>query len=308
MSSSGASTAGNGAGASDMAAERLAVAQYATVNADALGTVQLSSLDTNVLTATAGAPREHLVDLARAIQDADVTLRATTGAKMQVIVDQIRLLQMQARVFMEEARRDADLHRAACNFTKRAGTTYHLYRRDGPQDDGVPYLSLLSPEEWGARGTPHTFVGSYRLEADQTWTPVERIRHREDNSAFVQRLLGPNIIKYTDAPLFTQQLNMIDNSYSSVAPQQLLGPSSNSSGTSESLGSAGGQQPQAVQSYQSSQSMMMMMTPQQQQQNPMAQQILNQSTLVTPVPKRQLGNAVPLPASVRQPEGFEQAQ
>ena len=64
--------------------------------------------------------------------------------------------------------RDLELHRAECAFQKRPGATYHLYERG----NGSLYFSMLSVEEWGG-APPHPHRGSYRLELDQSWTPVE---------------------------------------------------------------------------------------------------------------------------------------
>ena len=43
---------------------------------------------------------------------------------------------------LEETKRDAELHHAACNFKKRPGQMYHLYRRS----NGTTYFSMLSPK------------------------------------------------------------------------------------------------------------------------------------------------------------------
>ena len=43
---------------------------------------------------------------------------------------------------------------------------------------GSLYFSMLSPAEWGGRA-PHPFEGSYRLEADMSWTPAEEIAERD---------------------------------------------------------------------------------------------------------------------------------
>ena len=76
-----------------------------------------------------------------------------------MIVDQIRFLQeqvclllcgevfhmavyIQARCILEDGRRDAQLHRAACNFQKVPGHTYHVYERE----DGTSYFSMLGPK------------------------------------------------------------------------------------------------------------------------------------------------------------------
>jgi hypothetical protein len=115
------------------------------------------------------APRFDLVDVARQIQDADHMLGTVAGAQLDLIAEQIRRLQADARTILERARTSAELHRAACNFQKKAGATYHLYRRE----DGQRYLSMLSPEEWGGR-PPHPFEGSFRLELDMSFTAVER--------------------------------------------------------------------------------------------------------------------------------------
>lgn len=48
----------------------------------------------------------------------------------------------QARKVLEETKRDAELHHAACNFKKRPGQMYYLYRRS----NGTTYFSILSPK------------------------------------------------------------------------------------------------------------------------------------------------------------------
>lgn len=132
------------------------------------------------------APSHDLVDVARQIERADATIGAVVGGKLEMIARQIRALQEEARVLLEDTKRDLDLHRAECAFQKRVGATYHLYERD----DGRLYFSMLSPDDWGG-APPHAFRGSYRLEADQSWTPSE---HVEGEAArpedLVRRLLG----------------------------------------------------------------------------------------------------------------------
>ena len=43
---------------------------------------------------------------------------------------------------LEEAKEDAILHHASCNFKKIPGKMYHLYRRS----DGTSYFSMISPQ------------------------------------------------------------------------------------------------------------------------------------------------------------------
>jgi hypothetical protein len=114
------------------------------------------------------APAYDLVDVAAQIQKADETLATMTGGKLAVIAEQIAKLQEQARLLLERARRDAELHRARCSFEKKPGGVVHLYRKE----DGTLWFSLLGPDEW-TRKQPQTFEGSYRLELDMSFTRVD---------------------------------------------------------------------------------------------------------------------------------------
>jgi hypothetical protein len=114
------------------------------------------------------APSFSLVDVAQEIEKADAMLATVTGGKLGVIAEQIRHLQEQARTMLARAQRDAELHRARCRFEKKAGGVYHLYRKD----DGERWLSLMAPDEW-IRPQPQTFEGSYRLEADMSFTRMD---------------------------------------------------------------------------------------------------------------------------------------
>ena len=112
------------------------------------------------------APAFDLVDVAREISQADVMVSNRVSAKLKVIADQIKALQAQARAVLDEARQDQDLHRVPCNFQRRPGTVYHLYRRT----DGSRYFSLLSPRDWRDSPPPVSY----------SWTlPINRIQVSE---------------------------------------------------------------------------------------------------------------------------------
>lgn len=115
-----------------------------------------------------------LVDCAREIERAEQWIASTASAKLEQIAIQMRALRQQAEQVLAQARADAELHRAEARFVRHAGQIYHLYERS----DGQRYWSLLSPRDW-ADAPPHRFVGSYRLEADQSWTPSERLAERD---------------------------------------------------------------------------------------------------------------------------------
>jgi len=131
------------------------------------------------------APVHDLVDVARQIQLANTAVRNVTSSKLRVIAENIRRLQDQAREVLERAQRDAEIHRAECGFSKRPGHIYHLYQRA----DGKAALSMISPAEWGV--PPYEFLGSFRLEADMSWTSTADTLTRDGEDQALQRLLEP---------------------------------------------------------------------------------------------------------------------
>ncbi len=130
------------------------------------------------------APPIALVDLAREIEKADQMVNVRVSAKLRVIADQIKALQEEARAVLDEARQDQDLHHAHCSFKRLPGHIYHLYQKK----DGSHYFSMLSPADW-RDSPPHTFVGSFRLETDMSWTPSEKLDTPDDSRRLVKRLL-----------------------------------------------------------------------------------------------------------------------
>ena len=114
------------------------------------------------------APAFDLIDVAAEIQRADSMLATVTGGKLEVIAEQIRKLQDKARELLEQARRDAELHRAKCSFEKRIGGVYHLYR----EADGQLWFSLIAPDEW-VTPQDHAFEGSWRLEPDMSFARLD---------------------------------------------------------------------------------------------------------------------------------------
>ncbi len=114
------------------------------------------------------APSFSLVDVARTIEEADAVLGHVASSKLELIAEQIKTLQEQARGVLRDMQRDAELHRAECRLVKRPGAVYHLYARE----NGTLYLSLLSPADWGG-SPPHLHRGAYRLEVDHSFTAID---------------------------------------------------------------------------------------------------------------------------------------
>ncbi len=108
----------------------------------------------------------RLVDRAREIELAHTALQTLANGKLELILKQIRQLQEEAKLILEETQISAELHSIKCNFEKKIGNIFHLYQKE----NGEKYFSLLSPEEWGI--PPHKFLGSYLLRADQTFQKV----------------------------------------------------------------------------------------------------------------------------------------
>lgn len=130
------------------------------------------------------APAFQLTDLAREIEKADAMVATVTTEKLRLLAEQIRALQTKASEVLESAKRDALLHRVRCNFEKKPGGVYHLYE----DDDGTRWFSLLAPNEWRVR-TPN-FVASFRLEADQSFTPLEVAAARDAEIEAIPKVLS----------------------------------------------------------------------------------------------------------------------
>ncbi|XP_032094714.1 uncharacterized protein C1orf50 homolog [Thamnophis elegans] len=130
-----------------------------------------------------------LVALAEQVKEADGFVRANACNRLTVIAEQIRYLQEQARKVLEDAKRDADLHHVACNFVKKPGNTYYLYRRE----NGQRYFSLLSPKEWGAN-CPSEFLAGYKLQHDLSWTPLDEAEKREAELNILEKLLDQQAV------------------------------------------------------------------------------------------------------------------
>ncbi|GAB1867048.1 hypothetical protein CAJAP_08127 [Camponotus japonicus] len=139
-------------------------------------------------TAVAKSSRQDLIALVTEIEKADMYIKANTCNKLQVIAEQIRFLQKQAESILLEAEQNVKLHHAACNFVKQPGHTYHLYQRES----GQVYFSMLSPEEWGNSAPSQSYIGSFRLEHDQSWTPISKLQAKDNELNLFKNLLSSN--------------------------------------------------------------------------------------------------------------------
>lgn len=132
------------------------------------------------------APSFSLVDTAAEIEKADQTIATMATGKLEVIARQMKALREEAERVLESAKRDAELHRVKCNFEKLPGGVYHLYRRDS----GELYFSLMAPHEWSTRPAQE-HVGSYRMEADRSFTPLSEVEARDRERLQLLQLTAP---------------------------------------------------------------------------------------------------------------------
>ncbi|XP_044017771.1 uncharacterized protein C1orf50 homolog [Aphidius gifuensis] len=131
---------------------------------------------------------EDIIALATEIQKADNFIRANAQNKLQVIAEQMKFLHQQAQRVLSDAKEHAILHHAACNFVKHPGNIYHLYEKSS----GQCYFSMLSPEEWGNNGPSQLYKGSYRLEHDNSWTPLSHIQKKDTELNMFDKHLSHN--------------------------------------------------------------------------------------------------------------------
>ncbi|XP_011310504.1 uncharacterized protein C1orf50 homolog [Fopius arisanus] len=156
----------------------------------------------NSYRATRSSPQD-LVQLAMEIQKADDCIKANAHNKLHVIAEQMRFLQQQAQKVLQEAKEGHMLHHAACNFIKHPGKIYHLYEKSS----GQTYFSILSPEEWGSTGPSQTFRGSYRLEYDNSWTPLAKTEAKDAELNLSEKYFSKNSI----LPIHPTDLMSIDS-------------------------------------------------------------------------------------------------
>merc|ERR1711872_782979 len=150
-----------------------------------------------------------LVELAAQVEKADQFTRATAGSKLTVIAEQVRFLQEQARKVLEDARLNALLHKTSCNFKKIPGKTYYVYKQKKNPDE--EFLSMISPEEWGASGPE--FVGGYRLEFDMSWTELKDCEKKSNETALINKILDTNTsdLKFSFLPSQYQASRMLES-------------------------------------------------------------------------------------------------
>ena len=55
----------------------------------------------------------------------------------------------------------------------------------------------MSPNDWGAK-CPHEYIGSYRLEFDNSWVPINEIKQVDERKALIGQVMNKSLA-ITDA-------------------------------------------------------------------------------------------------------------
>lgn len=88
-----------------------------------------------------------------------------TDAQIGQIYDQMKVLAEQAQHIQDRKEISMQIYEASISFEPIIGKTYHLYVRK----NGIFVLSLVSPEEWGAKMPFEEYRATVKLLADHTW-------------------------------------------------------------------------------------------------------------------------------------------
>lgn len=92
-----------------------------------------------------------------------------TDMQLEQIRKQIELLADQAQEIQERKELSQMIYAARIGFKPEINHVYHLYENA----EGDYVLSIIGPDEWGAKPKFSRFINSVRLLADHTWS-VER--------------------------------------------------------------------------------------------------------------------------------------
>lgn len=128
---------------------------------------------------------DDLLQLAQQIEVSRDLVRNRACDRLSAIAEQMEFLHKKALDVLKEAALDEELHKVPCNMQKSPGRIYHLYEKP----DGARYFSMLSPTDWGTSEKINEFLGSYRLEYDRSFTPIEKADRRDQQFSKFENLL-----------------------------------------------------------------------------------------------------------------------
>ncbi|WP_297336064.1 DUF2452 domain-containing protein [Algoriphagus sp.] len=92
-------------------------------------------------------------------------MQSQTEMQMAQIYDQMQLLADQAKKIKARVEVSERIYQASIPFEPLINHHYFLYQKE----DGVDFLSMIAPEEWGRKKNFASFVAEVKLLADHTW-------------------------------------------------------------------------------------------------------------------------------------------
>ncbi|MCR9083335.1 MAG: DUF2452 domain-containing protein [Cyclobacteriaceae bacterium] len=92
-------------------------------------------------------------------------MQSQTDMQMSQIYQQMQLLADQAKKIKARVEVSERIYQAAMGFEPLINHRYFLYQKE----DGIDFLSLIGPDEWGRKKDWAKFVAEVKLLADHTW-------------------------------------------------------------------------------------------------------------------------------------------
>lgn len=92
-------------------------------------------------------------------------MHSQTDMQMSQIYQQMQLLADQAKKIQARVEVSERIYQASIAFEPLINHRYYLYQKS----DGLDFLSMIGPEEWGRKKDFAAFVAEIKLLADHTW-------------------------------------------------------------------------------------------------------------------------------------------
>lgn len=92
-------------------------------------------------------------------------MHSQTDMQMSQIYQQMQLLADQAKKIQARVEVSERIYQASIAFEPLINHRYFLYQKS----DGLDFLSMIGPEEWGRKKDFASFIAEIKLLADHTW-------------------------------------------------------------------------------------------------------------------------------------------
>ncbi len=93
-----------------------------------------------------------------------------TDMQMAQIYEQMKLLSDQANKLQDRKRISEYIYQAEMRFEPLINHTYYLYEKE----NGIFFLSLVGPKNWGRSGEKFGYIATVNLLADHTWDVLDK--------------------------------------------------------------------------------------------------------------------------------------